>query len=45
MHPSQSWKSPMTDNASDVAFTLAVKGFQEKKDSHRGYARMEEGGG
>ncbi|NQV82577.1 MAG: pyridoxamine 5'-phosphate oxidase family protein [Rhodospirillales bacterium] len=35
----------MTDNASDVAFSPAVKAVQEKKGSRRGYARMEEKGG
>lgn len=35
----------MFENASDVAFTPAVKLVQEKKGSRRAYARMEEKGG
>jgi len=34
--------NPMTEYASDVAFTPAVKAIQEAKGSRRGYAKMEE---
>jgi len=35
----------MRQYSSDIAFTPAVKGTQEKKGSRRGYARMEHDGG
>jgi predicted pyridoxine 5'-phosphate oxidase superfamily flavin-nucleotide-binding protein len=35
----------MRQYASDIAFTPAVKGIQEKKGSRQGYARMEQNGG
>lgn len=35
----------MTEYASDVAFTPAVKALQEEKGSRRGYAKMEEEAG
>lgn len=35
----------MTEYASDVAFTPAVKAIQEEKGSRRGYAKMEEKAG
>jgi uncharacterized protein len=35
----------MREFPSDIAFTPAVKAIQERKDSRRGYARMERGGG
>ena len=35
----------MTEYASNVAFTPAVKAIQEEKGSRRGYAKMEEKGG
>jgi predicted pyridoxine 5'-phosphate oxidase superfamily flavin-nucleotide-binding protein len=35
----------MTNPASDIAFTPAVKAIQERRGSRHAYARMEEGGG
>ena len=35
----------MTGTASDIAFTPAVKAWQERKGSRAAYARMEQKGG